>query len=272
MRIYFIFSCFLLSFSINAAQFSFPVGARSGGLGNASSTLTDVWSAFNNQAGLAYVKSITAGANYESRFLLPELSLRSFAVALPFKGTTFGLSASNFGYHLYSENKYGLAVAKAFGDKISAGVQMDYLNTQIAEGYATKGVMTVEMGVLAKPMKDLVVSVHVFNPVRSKLSDYNNELVPTIMKIGASYLFSEKVLLVTEVSKNNTDQPQFRAGLEYRIVKELYIRAGMGANPSTISFGMGLNLNQFKIDISSSYHQVMGYTPQISIVYIAKHE
>ncbi|MCC6690413.1 MAG: hypothetical protein IT235_02660, partial [Bacteroidia bacterium] len=154
---------------LHAAQFCYPVGAQQGAMGGASVMFSDVWSAFNNQAGLAYIKTISAGANYENRFLLPELSLRSLALVLPFKGTTFGLSASSFGYRLYSENKYGLAIAKTFSDKISAGIQLDYLNLHIAESYANKNVMTAEIGMLAKPLKNLIISAHVFNPVRSKL-------------------------------------------------------------------------------------------------------
>lgn len=274
MRIHFlIFFTLFTSLFLQAAQFAYPVGARSGALGSTSVTHSDVWSAFNNQAGLAFVKNISAGVNYENRFLMSELNLRSVAVALPFKGTTtFGISASSFGYHLYSENKYGLAIAKAFGEKISAGVQVDYLKTQIAEGYSNKGIMTVEMGFMLKPMKDFVLAAHVFNPVRSRLNSYNDERVVTIMKIGASYLFSEKVLLAVEVNNSTDEQPQFRTGLEYFILKSLFLRIGIGTNPSSISFGAGLNLKQIKIDLSSSHHQVLGYTPQIAIIYVPKHE
>jgi len=163
-------------------------------------------------------------------------------------------------------------LGQAFGEKISAGVQLDYLKNQIAEGYSNKGVMTVEVGLMMKVIKNLLIGVHVFNPVRVKINDYNNERLATIMKLGASYMFSEKVMLAIEVNKSNSEQPQFKAGLEYLILKELYLRAGIGTNPSTMSFGVGVNLKQFKIDLSSSYHQVLGYTPQIGIVYTAKND
>jgi len=274
MRIHYAFFLTIFSCSsfICAAQFCSSVGARAGALGSASVTFTDVWSAFNNQAGLAHLKTFNVGVNYENRFLLPELSLKSFAAAIPFKGTTFALSASSFGYHLYSENKYGLALAKAFGENISAGVQFDYLKTQIAEGYGTKGVATVEIGVLAKPVKNLIIAAHLFNPVRSKLNNYNNERVPTIMKLGASYSFSEKVVLITELNKITVEQVQFKVGLEYVLIKDLYIRAGMNTTTPNIALGFGITLKQFKIDISSSYHQVLGYTPQLAIVYAGNHE
>src|ERR1700690_928414 len=73
-------------------------GARSGALGNASVTLSDAWSTVNNQAGLGFVKSIDVGTFYENRFMLKQLSSQAFALALPVKGGTFGLSYSSFGY------------------------------------------------------------------------------------------------------------------------------------------------------------------------------
>ena len=263
----------LILFAISkAAQFSYPVGARAGAVGNASCTLSDVWSAFTNQAGLGYVHHINVASNYENRFLLPELSIKSFALAIPLKGTTFALSGTSMGYHLYSENKYGLGLGKAFGDKIAAGVQMDYLQTQIGEGYGNKSTMTVELGLIAKPVRNLVIGMHVFNPVRSKLTNYNNERISTILKAGAAYSFSEKVLLLAEVSKDNIQAAQFKAGLEYHPVPQLFLRGGMGTNPVSLAFGIGFHLSQLKIDISSAYQQVLGYTPQASLVYCFSHE
>lgn len=271
-KLFFLIIAFVFLLKSNAAQFEYPVGARSGALGDASSTFVDIWSAFNNQAGLAYLSSFTAGVNYENRFLLPELGLKSVAFAMPYKGTVFALSASSFGYNLYSENKYGFALAKAFGEKVSAGVQLDYLNMHIAEGYGNAGLFTAEIGLLIKPLKNLVISAHVFNPVRRKIDDYNNERITTIMKCGASYTFSEKLLLAIEVVKDNLQDAQFKAGLEYHIVKEMYLRAGMGTNPSRISFGIGLNLKKLRIDIASSYHPVLGYSPQLSLLYPIRYE
>src|ERR1051326_2889067 len=121
-------------------------GARAGAMGNASVTLSDVWSTFNNQAGLGFMKNIGVGTYYEDRFMLKQLSSKAFAFALPVHGGTFGLSYSSFGYSAYSENKYGLAFGKSFGENISAGIQMDYLTTHITENYGSKGTLVAEAG------------------------------------------------------------------------------------------------------------------------------
>ena len=65
-------------------------GARSLSLGNANVTLHDLWSANNNQAGLAYVKEFGIGIAYENRFGLSELGLKTLNMAVPIKFGTLG--------------------------------------------------------------------------------------------------------------------------------------------------------------------------------------
>jgi hypothetical protein len=254
-------------FRLNAGNEDHPIGARSAALGHASVSFTDVWSAHHNQAGLGFVRDISAGVNYENRFLLKEISIRGGAAALPIKAGTFGLCITNFGYTLYSENKYSLSFAKAFGEKFSAAVAMDYLSTRIAEGYGTRGTLAAEAGIIAKPIKGLTIGAHIFNPTRSKISSYDDERLPTIIRIGGDYLFSDKVRVAVEAQKDIRYKPEFKAGLEYLPVKELYLRIGVSTNPTLSTFGFGLNLKNFKIDLAASYHQILGISPQLGLSY-----
>ncbi|HEX8516075.1 MAG TPA: hypothetical protein VF868_07735 [Bacteroidia bacterium] len=262
-----------LSFHAIAGNEDYAIGPRSAALGNASVSFSDVWSAHHNQAGLGFLKEISAGVSYENRFLVKEISVRGGAAALPFKAGTFGLGITNFGYAQYSENKYSLSFAKAFGDKFSAAIAMDYLSTKIAEGYGTRGTLAAEAGILAKPIKGLSIGAHVYNPTRSKLSAYDDERLPTIIRLGADYLFSDKVRLAAEAQKDIRHKAEFKAGIEYLPVKELYLRIGVSTNPTLSTFGFGLNLKNLKIDIAASYHQVLGISPQLGLSYnFAKNE
>lgn len=269
-KIYIILLSILIVSSSQAWNENNPIGARSSGMGNASVSFGDVWSAHHNQAGLGFVRDISAGAYYENRFLLKEISIKGGVVALPVKAGTFGLTISNFGYALYHENKYSLSFAKAFGDKLSAGIAIDYLTTKIAEGYGSKGVFAAEFGIQAKPLKGLTIGAHVFNPTRSKIADYNDERLPTIFRLGGDYNFSEKVTVAVETEKDMSQKAIFKAGIEYKPVKEFYLRAGIGTNPTLTSFGFGINLKNFKIDVSGNYHQTLGISPQLGLTYIFK--
>lgn len=265
-----VLSVFFICYSLfaNAGNENFPIGARSAGMGNASVSLSDGWSAQQNQAGLAFLKDISAGVYYENRFSLKELSLKGAVIAIPVKGGAFGLSISNFGYSLFSENKYCFSFAKAFSEKFSMAIALDYLTTKIGEGYGSKGAFAAEVGIQSKPIKGLTIGAHIFNPTRAKLSDYDNERIPTIIRLGADYNFSDKVTLAIETEKDMLIKPVFKAGIEYKAVKEFYLRAGIGTNPSLSSFGFGLNLKNLKIDISANYHQVLGFSPQFGLTYV----
>ena len=124
-KIYFLFVILFTGTSVYAGNEDYAIGARSSAMGNASVSFTDLWSAHHNQAGLGFVRETSAGVYYENRFMLKEISIRGGAIAIPVKGGTFGLCLTNFGYKLYNENKYSLSFAKAFGEKLSAGIAMD---------------------------------------------------------------------------------------------------------------------------------------------------
>ena len=256
-----------IAFNAGAGNENFPIGARSAAMANASVSLSDVWSAQQNQAGLGFLHNYSAGVYYENRFLLKELSIRGAVAAIPVKGGTFGLSITNFGYTSYSENKYSLSFAKSFGDKLSAGIAMDYITTKIVDGYGSKGVFAAELGLQAKPLKGLTIGFHLYNPTRTKLTNYDNERIPTIIRLGADYEFSDVVILAIETDKDISQKANFKAGIEYKAVKELYLRIGIATNPTLSSFGFGLNLKNIKIDISTSYHQTLGFSPQLGLTY-----
>jgi hypothetical protein len=263
------FVFFLIShFFAFAGNEDYGVGARSSAMGGAAVSMSDAWSAHNNQAGLGFLHDVSGGVYYENRFMLKQLSIRGGVAAIPVRGGTFGLCITNFGYSAYSENKYSLSFAKAFGDKLSAGIAMDYLSTRIAEGYGQSGAFAAEFGIQAKPIKGLTLGAHVYNPTRAKIADYNDERLPTIIRLGGDYAFSEKVSVAVETEKDIAKKAQFKAGIEYRPVKEFYLRAGVGTNPTLTCFGFGINLGSFKIDIAANYHQTLGISPQLGLTYV----
>jgi hypothetical protein len=256
-----------ISFIAVAGNNNHPIGARSASMAGSSVTLSDVWSAHHNQAGLAYLNGFTAGAYFENRFAVKELSTKGAAFAMPYKNGAFGLSITQFGFSLYNENKIGLAYAQKFGDVFSAAVQLDYLSTFIAEGYGQSHAVAAEVGVMANLTKDLKIGAHIFNPTRAKLADYNNERTPTIFRLGLNYRFSKKVFVTAETEKSTYFKPIIKGGIEYQFNDYLYLRAGLSNNPNVIAFGFGLHLKNFQLDIGTSQHAVLGYSPQIGLTY-----
>lgn len=260
-----IFITMLFALCAKAGNDNTPAGGRSSAMGSASVAISDFWSVHNNQAGLAGFTSTAAGIYFENQYMLKELSRKSLAFVLPSRTGVFGVSYNNFGSVLYNESKIGLAFARRFGGNFSAGIQLDYLKTHLSENYGNRSAFTFEAGLQARVNKNLVIGVHVFNPLNVKLSGITEERIPAIVRIGAGYNFSEALLLTGEIEKNIDLKTRIKSGVEYKVVKQAFVRAGITTNPTTYSFGFGLDLKKLKIDFSSTVHQVLGYSPQLSI-------
>lgn len=268
MKKYYVFIFIaVLSLPVSAADFWRSSGARAAGMGTASVSLADCWSVHNNQAGMAFYNKPAAGFYYENGFMVKELGYQSVALTVPTRYGVFGGNVSYTGDASYNEAMGGLAYAMAFGNRFAAGISLDYLHTGLTAEYGSSNIITFEAGILAKLTNDLTFGAHVFNPLNAKLTGYYDERIPAVMRAGVTYSFSEALLFTTEIYKNSQKPVQFLAGTEYRFFKKGYARIGIATNPFKYTFGFGLEIRNFTFDISSSVHEVLGYSPQVSLQY-----
>ncbi|HNU34381.1 MAG TPA: hypothetical protein PKN75_12415 [Bacteroidia bacterium] len=254
------------------AQLYSSMGSRSSSVANASLLLTDnVYASFTNQAGLASFDKFAACAFSHNKFLVKELATHGAAVIIPGgKNGAFSGSVLYHGYSYFNQTKVGIGYGKKLSDIISAGIQLDYISTSITEDYGSKSAFTFEMGFIAKITQSLTAGAHIFNPIRAKLADYNDEKIPAIGRFALSYKFNDKCTLLAQSDKDFDHDFSFKSGIEYQIAKPLCIRAGINSKPTLLAFGLGINLGDFVIDIATDYHQVLGYSPTVGICYKVK--
>lgn len=247
-----------------------PVGSRSVSLGNCSAALSDFWATHNNPAGFATWKDISAGIYYENRFMMKELAYKNAGVLLPTNAGVLGLSVSQFGYHLYNENKIGLAFAKDFGPYLKLGLQLDYLFFKFSEDYANRAAATFEIGMQSNITETLSVGVYLFNPVHVKIRSINNDKIPIIMRLGLSYMVKSNFMITSEIEENFEKNFIYRFGLEYKAMKNFFIRTGIQIHPEIFSFGFGYQYKWLTIDISGQLHQELGASLQCSLIFRIK--
>ncbi|NLJ81783.1 MAG: hypothetical protein GX330_01480 [Bacteroidales bacterium] len=250
------------------------VGARSASMAHASVALKDPFAVFNNPAMMAYSDKFSLNLHYENRFLLKETSTSYMGSVLPLeKGGVFGLHVLHFGHVNYGELNTGLSYAKAFGKAFSIGMRFDYLLSYFGEEiYGKSNGFTFEVGMYGQLSQSLGIGFVVYNPARLKMNTYNdvNEYIPTIIRLGLVYNISEKCLLTSEIEKDMSYTPTFRLGVEYEINEHLFLRMGLSFPDFEYAFGVGWNIKSLKIDFSSNYHTVLGYSPQLSLNYTIK--
>jgi hypothetical protein len=235
-------------------------------MAHASVTHTDIWSSANNQAGLAWLENFAAAMYYENRLNVKSLSVQAGSLAMPVKATIIGLNYRYFGYAKYNETKIGLAIARKLGEKFALGVQMDYFHTHFSYDYGNFNMLSAEIGLLCKPMDNLTIGAHIFNISRSRQKANPTEYIPTIMRLGLEYSIHEKAIISIETEKDTRMKAIFKAGLEVIPIKSLFLRCGISSGPMyQYAFGIGYKWKLLSLDMAFTHHQVLGYSPHVSI-------
>jgi hypothetical protein len=240
-------------------------GARGLGMAGVGATFQDANSIFTNQAGTAFVEDISFTAFTQQRFLTGAVNTFAFGGILPNpKLGTFGLAVQYFGYEQYNEQKVGLSYARKLASNFSLGLQVDYLATRIPD-YGMANNLTVELGFLYKINETVSVGGHVYNPIRAKLK--SGDYLPTIFDFGLAYAPSKQLQLHAQVQKHMTQPLSARFGLEYSPIDMLALRVGVSTAPIQASFGVGVLFQGLRLDIASAYHQILGFSPGLSLGY-----
>jgi len=253
----------MLVFSTGELQ---STGARSAAMGRCSVALNDSWSIMNNQAGMAKIDRFSTAIAYESPFMLNELSVKSLGLAAPTKFGVLGLSYQHRGYELYNEQKIGLAYAKSFGPYLRIGLQLDYLQTTLGDGYGNKGSVTFEVGLQSDVTEKMTIGVYTFNPLRVKLADYDSEKIQAIYRFGLKWKASESFIALVDLEKNTQIRPVIaRFGLEYQVKDRFFMRTGTSTGQEIFSLGVGFRHKFFQFDIGAAMHETLGFSPQASI-------
>ncbi len=244
-----------------------PAGARSMSMANSTVALTDVWSFHHNPAGLAFVENTSAGLSYENRFLLKELQTQAAVVAHPLKVGVISAGAQLYGHRAYRTTRVGLGYSMLLGEKISAGVQLNYQGIRI-DHYGSKGTLTAEAGILAKVNSKVSLGFSVMNLGMAKLSEFEDDRFSTFMRLGLNYEISSKVAILAEIEKSIETKLRVKGGMEYEILDRFYLRMGAASNPTEITFGFGYEFkNRLKMDMGSAWQPHLGWSPHFGLTY-----
>ncbi|WP_299583742.1 hypothetical protein [uncultured Sunxiuqinia sp.] len=263
-----VFVIFVLLVRTGSAQELFRIPARFRSLGNASVSLQSPLAVFSNPAGFASETTMAFGAQYENRFMLSELSIRSAFLLLPVGQTNFGGSFSQFGASDYHEDKLSLGVAKRLSSRFSAAVQFHYFSLKLPENRQRATTVIADLGAQYQLADDFWLGAQVFNPHELAVEDLHLELdYPMVLRLGAHKTFDNLLLVAFELKKHGEQALGVSSGMELQLKKQLQLRVGIETQWSLFSMGVGYSLKGIQTDLTFSYHQYLGYSPSFSIYY-----
>lgn len=267
MRKLFLFTL-LLSFFINTAfaqSLRYTLAQPYISLSAYSQQQNDAMSFTGNQAALASVKNAGIGVFGERRFMLSETSVYTLAGSLPTSLGNFGLQVNYAGFKNFNENKIGLAYARRLGKFADIGVQFNYYSYRVPS-YGSASAINFEIGVMMHLTEKLNAGVHVYNPVGGKLGKNSDEKLASAYKVGLGYDASDRFLISAEIVKEEDKDMNVIAGLQYRFAKQFFAKAGFLSESSSAYAGAGVAWKNLRLDISTSYHPQLGFSPGILLL------
>ena len=251
---------------LQAGIFNETTGGRSAALGYTSICHYDFWSAINNQAGLAFINRLSGGVFVENKFLLKSLSTKSFALALPVSNGTIGFSLIRFGETAYNETALGLSYGMMLTKYLSIGIQLFHYSINQSYDLGKAGTLSFQGGFIYEHADKIRIGFHIFSP--EFITKHSNKPdLPEIIKLGLNYRFTETLNGFLEVQSHSKLGNGINSGIEYHSTNNFAFRIGYSSINEKLTFGIGIKLKKLIIDLASSMHNVLGYSPQLSLTY-----
>lgn len=246
-----------------------PVSARYLALGAYSSSNVDIYATRSNSASLAELKQGAAAVYGERRFMLEDLNLYTASVGIPTKSGTFALHGSYFGFDLSNQTQFSLGYGIKINKKIDIGASFHYNHISQAGIYGSASAITGSLGVLLHLTDKIHAGINAYNPISvayNKNSE-SEERLASQYSFGLGFDASEKLFLSTELVKDEGHNVNVNAGFQYEFVKQFFIRGGIATATTNYFFGLGFRLKDFRLDLSSSYHPQLGWSPGLLLMY-----
>ncbi len=266
MKLKYLYLFLIYLASANSLLGQYNAGARQISLANSDVALSDdVFSLFNNPAGLSQLKWREIGLYYSpAPFGLSELANGYIAYNEPFSFGSIAIGGMSYGFDLYRESKLVLGYSYNYNDKFFAGASINY-HTYSIKNYGNTGVLYFDVGGLAFITNEFSWGFSITNINRATVANEDDQ-IPTIISTGICYRLVNQLSLNLALEKDISFSPSVRFGIDYSIIKYLSLRIGASNFPSRFTGGIGINYSLFKLDYAVFTHPDLGLTHQAGLI------
>lgn len=263
-------SLILYFFSIATvySQSSFDaLGTQNTALANTSATIGNSWSGFHNPATLTSTASPTLGINFHNSYSLLNLNAGSLAISAPILSfPLFGFAGVHrFGDKVYNEHRLTMALALKIANT-SIGFSFNSLQLAVLN-YQTNYNFSLNIGALTKLSESLYIGTSISNITQAATLEEGPAIIPSVINIGIRYMPMDYFSFRLEAEKDLNHPFFIRSSFEYQVVKRWTIQSGIRSDNWQWYYGSSFQLNGLALNYAGSYHDTLGYSHGLSLVY-----
>jgi hypothetical protein len=232
-------------------------------LGGAVIAFPTAEAGFDNEAAAGALSRWRVAAGSALPYSLPLWRAAYFDAGIPLDGRSAAMvEFSASGIDVYREQRLRAAYARRLGEQSFAAVGVSVLHLAAPE-YGSATGATASAAALVRVLPGVWLGARIDNPVAQVLS---GAALPTGLRAGACWQLSPAVRVLGEIDKTLGRRTDVKAGVDYRPVPSVAIRAGYRAGPGAMSFGAGWRLRSgLLLDAASEWHAVLGFTPALRV-------
>jgi hypothetical protein len=243
------------------------ISARYLGLGAYSTHNVDVYATRTNPASLAQLQRSSVAVYAERRFMLEDMNLYTASAGVVTGSGNFAVHASYFGFELSNQSQLSLSYGRKITGKLDLGASFYYQQLKQASIYGSASAITGSIGLLLHLSDKVHAGVSAYNPIGASFDKEGEEKIPAQYNFGIGYDASEKLYVSLELVKQEGRNIAVNAGLQYKFIKQFFIRTGLSTLNANYYAGLGFNLKDFRFDIATSYHPQLGFSPGLLLLY-----
>jgi hypothetical protein len=230
----------------------------------------DAFSFLANPACLGTISNFSGGILAERKWMLEELAHYEAALSFPVVKGGWGIGLQYSGDAGFSEKAVELAYGKYLG-RLELGIRFNYLRAEAA-GYSATGFGSSGIGLLFQVSEKLVTGWELGLPVFGRAGKTNPEKSPSYFRMGFGYEWRTDVYLAFRVLKTQGLPVNLISSIEYRYGEQFFFSFGISSLAGSVYFKSGWEKNQLRIEISTVYEPVLGFSPGLLLLWESKNK
>lgn len=252
-----------INVKVNSQSIFQTVGSENIGIANCTTNSINLWSGFENSAGLASINQLIVGSTFLIKYNKIGALSSAIGLAKPVKKGTAFLGVFRFGDNIYNEHRVSLAYGSKIGI-VQIGGRVNYLQYQIQDFGALKS-YSLDLGVQAQLAPFLKIGAFANNISRSMIQKEYKLYAPSIISIGIQYLPLDYFHFFLEIEKNLSMDALLKSAVKYQLNNNWNVSTGIQAGSWETYYGTGFQFIHLLLNYAYSLHPILGSSHAIDL-------
>jgi hypothetical protein len=197
-----------------------------------------------------------------NKFTQTQLMLGGVSAQMKWGHSTFGINASYSGTEYFNRSKIEMGLAQEFSPDIAIGIALGWNKLFQALSYSPAQFISAKIGFKVK----ILPKVHLYGVISDPWTQ-NKILYKQFPRIDISFSYPINKSLIIHPQFKVTSNTKSSVGLAFSqiIENKLKLIACLQTGNEPLSAGLVFNQNAFSLQIATSFHQYLGFSPSFSL-------